>query len=686
MQTSRQQPYGAVDTAKVCDTGLDEFGITVMEMYFAALAMLLIGALVSTIIKETWKVKVCSVSLALCSIISMLTVIPVLIKGEISSKTIYFPFLFGEVNFVIDSLSAFFIFVISIMSFLGSVYAVGYIKPYLNRNMNITSHCIALNTLVLSMLTVATVQNALFFLVVWEIMSLSSFFLVIFENTQKNVLSAGIKYMIYMHISVIFILAAFALLNAKTGSFDFMQFAKFLKENPQTADIAFLLAFTGFGIKAGFFPFHNWLPDAHPAAPSHISGIMSGVMIKTGIYGILRMIYISGANSKLIAYTVLVISIISALWGVLYAISRHDIKSLLAYHSIENIGIIGIGIGIGLLGIVYNNEFMTVFGFAGAILHVLNHSVFKELLFFASGSVYKKTHTRDVEVLGGLIKKMPYTSLFFIIGSAAICALPPFNGFISEFLIYAAMILGLGTNNITLFITIIISLAALALIGTMAVLCFTKVTGVMFLGNPRSEKAQNVDGDVEPVMLIPMGILAVLAVLIGILPEKSILFVIKPVSMFVPINPVLNPITDITTIISIIFSVFLLILISVTLLRILINRKNRYHSTWGCGYNKPNNRMQYSASSYADLFISTLKPLFKRIEHIKKPKEIFPKEAYYEVEIEDIEEAYIVKPLIKSDERFLTKFEKIQNGNIQQYILFGLIFLVIAIIGLIYFG
>ena len=261
-----------------------------MGMYFIALTILLIGALASVFIKEDWKMKVCSISLAISAVLLFFPVIPVLYTGGVLGTTVYMPPVFGDVNFVIDSLSAFFILVISVMSFIGSVYAVGYIKPYLNKKMNITSHCLFFMALVLSMLMVVTVQNALFFLIVWEIMSLSSFFLVIFENTKKEVLSAGIKYMIYMHISVIFIIIAFALLNIKTGSLNFTDFMHYLKSNPHIADIAFILAFTGFGIKAGFVPFHNWLPDAHPAAPSHISGIMSGVMIKTGIYGILRMI------------------------------------------------------------------------------------------------------------------------------------------------------------------------------------------------------------------------------------------------------------------------------------------------------------------------------------------------------------------------------------------------------------
>ena len=335
----------------------------------------------------------------------------VLYTGMPIGKTVYMSPLLTGVDFVIDPLSAFFVIVISLMSFLGTLYANGYMKPYLNKGMNVSSHCFFLMMLIASMLMVVTVQNALFFLIVWEIMSLSSFFLVIFEGEKKEVIKAGIKYLIYMHLSVIFIMAAFVLLNINAESLSFGAFANYLHANPELANIVFLLAFAGFGIKAGFVPFHNWLPDAHPAAPSHVSGIMSGVMIKTGIYGILRFLLFVGLPSKMISYTVLVIAVISALYGVLYAITQHDIKRLLAYHSIENIGIIGIGVGIGMLGLAYGNPFVALLGFAGGILHILNHSIFKELLFFAAGSAYLRTHTRNIEMLGGLIKKMPYTAL-----------------------------------------------------------------------------------------------------------------------------------------------------------------------------------------------------------------------------------------------------------------------------------
>ena len=651
--------------------------------------MLFLGGIVSLFVKEEHKMKICSLFAGISTLFLLKPSLLSILNGEILEYRIYFSDIFGIVNFVIDPLSAFFIIVISFMSFLCTLYANGYMKIYLNKGMHTSIHTLFLMLLILSMICVVTIQNSLFFLIFWEIMSLSSFFLVLYEDNKKEVVKAGIKYLIYMHICVIFLIMAFALLCIKSQSLNFTDFINVLDSNKHIANIIFILFFIGFGTKAGFIPFHNWLPDAHPASPSHVSGLMSGIMIKTGIYGILRILFLIGMPTKFIAYTFLVISIVSALWGVLYAISQHDIKRLLAYHSIENIGIIGIGISIGLLGTVYHNQMVAILGFAGGILHILNHSIFKMLLFFSAGSVYKKTHIRNIELLGGLIKKMPYTGFLFIIGSVAICALPPFNGFISEFLIYAAMILGLPGGDISSFMLYIISLSSLALIGTMAILCFTKVIGVMFLGLPRSEQAQNVDSDVEKIMLIPMSILAALTLVIGVFPQYAVMFVLIPVLNILKFSTVPQEVAEIialTNLISFLSIIFIAILLILFFVSYFLRKKKTTHVTWGCGYDRANSRMQYTASSYADLFVSTLKPLFKRIPHIKKPKDLFPQEAYYEMEIEDIEEAYIVEPLIKLDEKILTKFERIQNGNMQQYILFGLIFLILALIGLVFIG
>jgi len=665
-------------------------GRKIMEIFFIGIVVLFLSGFVARLFPKNNKITVLSVLTAIASVMCLIPAVNVLANGKNLIQMFNFNSIFGVVNFVIDPLAAFFIIVIAVMSLLSVIYSKGYLRPYIEKGKNINTHLVFLPALIASMLAVVTCQNALMFLVCWEVMSLSSFFLVIFENEKKEVLKAGVKYLVFMHVSVLFIIAAFALLSIKAGSFDFNAFADVLKNNTHLANIAFVLAFIGFGTKAGFVPFHNWLPDAHPAAPSHVSAIMSGVMIKTGIYGILRMSALIGVPSKTIAYAVLVVSVLSSLYGVLYAITQHDLKRLLAYHSIENIGIIGMGIGVGMLGLAYDNPVVAVVGFAGGILHVLNHSIFKQLLFLSAGSVYTKTHTKDIESLGGLIKAMPATAVLFLIGSVAICGLPPFNGFISEFLIYFGMFKGLAIHNFFLVVCLLFAISALALIGTMAVLCFTKAFSIIFLGMPRTQAAENVKDDSEKSMILPMSVLALFTLLIGIYPQYVFCFVKKVVGSLIPVSNICmvgyEPISIMQTI-AVYVLAFLVFTIVLVLLKLkLTNGKVDMHETWGCGYNRGNNHMQYTASSYASPFLSMLKPLFKKVFDIEKPRKLFPQSAHFSLHIDDIEEAYILNPLLKFDEWFLSKFETMQSGNIQSYIKYGLIFLVIAIIGSLIIG
>lgn len=659
--------------------GMEDF----MNIFFSGVILLLAGGLLALAFADKYKTKIVTFFSAIGAILCSIPACSVLFGNESLTQTLRINDIFGEINFVIDPLCAFFILIISVMSLASVIYSNGYLKGYIDKGKSTAAHLIFLPMLIASMLLVVTCQNALMFLICWEIMSLSSFFLVIFENEKKDILKAGIKYLVFMHISVIFIILAFAFMSIEAGSFDFNSFKEFLQNNQTAANIAFLLAFVGFGTKAGFVPFHNWLPDAHPAAPSHVSAIMSGVMIKTGIYGILRMISLIDSPSLLISYTVLVISVISALYGVLYAITQHDLKRLLAYHSIENIGIIGIGIGTGMLGTAYGHPYVALLGYAGGILHILNHSIFKELLFMSAGSVYTQTHTRDIEILGGLIKSMPYSAILFLIGSVAICGLPPFNGFISEFLVYFGMLNGVSINNFFAFITFIFAIAALALVGTMAILCFTKAFSIIFLGMPRSEQAENVKHDVSKSMIIPMGFLAILTLIIGLLPQYVFKFLENPVAV-VTTTPVQFSESSIALMqqISLIMAVFVLFVIALICLKFILTKgKVQMHETWGCGYDRLNNHIQYTASSYASPFLSMLKPLFKKVFDVEKPRKLFPKSAHFSLHIEDIEEEYVIHPLIKFDEWFLSKFEKMQSGNIQTYIKYGLIFLVIIIAG-----
>ncbi len=658
-----------------------------MNNFFIGILIFILSGFIASIFKKNNKINILSILCLAGSLFSLTPALNVLFTNEKLMTQCNFNPIFGTITFALDPLSAFFVVVICTMSLMGVIYSKGYLKPYLDKVKNINSHLIFLPLLIASMLLVVSCQNAFAFLIFWEIMSLSSFFLVIFESDKKEVLKAGIKYLVFMHISVIFIIIAFALCAINSGSYDFDIFSQILKENQHLANLIFIFAFIGFGTKAGFVPFHNWLPDAHPAAPSHISAIMSGVMIKTGIYGILRVISFYAMPSKALAFAVLAISLVSALYGVLYAITQHDLKRLLAYHSIENIGIIGIGTGIGMLGLAYGQNQIALIGFAGAILHVLNHSIFKELLFLSAGSVYIKTHTRDIEILGGLIKQMPHTAILFLTGSVAICGLPPFNGFISEFLIYFSMLKGLAIKDFFVLIALLFSIAGLALVGTMAVLCFTKAFSIIFLGIPRSKNAQTVTTDSEKSMLLPMGFLAILTLLIGVFPQYILDIVLKPASTVA--NMTIIPSTSCAGLMQTIslctfgFIAFVIVLLAI---KLKFSGKIEMHETWGCGYDRGNNRMQYSASSYASPFLSMLRPLFKKIFDIEKPRQLFPKSAHFSLHIDDIEEAYVINPLVKFDEWFLSKFETIQSGNIQSYIKYGLIFLVLIIIGSLFIG
>lgn len=653
-----------------------------MNSYFFGVILLFVGGLFALLCGKKFKITLVSLFAAAAAILCTIPALKVLFGSCTMVKTFDFNSVFGSVNFVIDPLAAFFIIVISVMSLLSVIYSNGYLKGYVEHGKSIDSHLIFLGSLVASMLLVVTCQNALMFLICWEIMSLSSFFLVIFESEKKEILKAGIKYLVFMHISVIFIILAFAILSIKSGSLDFQAFSQLLEHNAHLANIVFMLAFVGFGTKAGFVPFHNWLPDAHPSAPSHVSAVMSGVMIKTGIYGILRLLSLIVVPSKLVSFGVLGISLVTALYGVLYAVTQEDVKRFLAYCSIENIGIIGIGTGAGMLGLAYGNAAVALLGFTGAVLHILNHSIFKELLFFAAGSVYTKTHTRNVEVLGGLMKAMPYTGVLFLIGAVAICGLPPFNGFISEFLIYFGMLKGMSINNFFVIIAMLFTIAGLGFAGTMAMLSFTKSFSIMFLGMPRSEKASTVTEDAGCSMIMPMIILACFSLAIGLFPQYVFKMLANPVSVLTN-NATLVSGTPVTILsqISMFAIMFLAFIVVLVLIKIKFANKARLHETWGCGYDRGNNHIQYTASSYASPFLSMLKPLFKKIFDIEKPKKLFPQSAHFNLQIDDIEEAYVINPLVKFDEWFLSKFEKMQSGNIQTYIKYGLIFLVVIIIG-----
>jgi len=606
----------------------------------------------------------------------------------LSSKLIlpFIPFLGNTLNLEIDKLSAFFILVINFTVLTGLIYSKGYLQSYFEKKSKpeIAWHYFNFIWLHISMLLVVMLRDALAFLIIWEIMSLSSFFLVIFETEKKETIKIGIKYLIQMHIGAVFLMLAFIWAYTQTGaefSFDGLS-VYFATHNPFPL---FILFFIGFGIKAGFIPLHSWLPHAHPAAPSHVSGIMSGVMIKMGIYGILRVLMYIHHDLFDIGIFILSISLISGLIGVSLAIVQHDVKKLLAYHSIENIGIIGIGIGLGVIGLAENIPVLAVLGFGGGILHILNHSLFKSLLFYTAGSVYTKTHTRNIEQLGGLIKNMPKTALFFLLGALAISGLPPFNGFISEFIIYSGMFKSLQSAGLTTDMIILFSFSGLAIIGGLAIFCFTKVFSIIFLGTPRSNKVDKAN-EVTTSMIIPNFLIGFMIILIGFAPILFMQPLSQIVSVFTGETTAIQQIVPTLNNISLSSGMLIIIIGVVWLLRTWQQKKQivSQQATWGCAYTGANPAIhQYTATSYADNFVQ----LSSKLVNVKKEfkgfdeEEIFPKEREFETHSSDIFENNLITFPSNKILIWLRKTAVFQTGKIQHYLLYALIFtFVIAIL------
>ena len=532
--------------------------------------------------------------------------------------------------------------------------------------------------LIAAMALVVTANNLITFMVSWELMSLSSFFLVVYNYETEENRKAGYLYFIFSQVGAMFIFAAFGVMYAYTGDFGFASASAL----PDAAKmLVFILAFVGFGSKAGVFPLHVWLPHAHPAAPSHISAVMSGVMIKTGIYGILRMYAVLDWHTPLFGYVILVAGMVSGVLGVVYALGQHDLKRLLAYHSVENMGIILIGIGIGMIGVAADKPVMAVLGFSGGLLHVLNHAIFKSLLFLGAGMVLHKTGSRTIDVLGGLIKRMKITGTTFLVGSLAISGLPPFNGFVSEFLIYIGGFHGISMGK-TGFAMNLLAIISLAIIGGLALACFSKVVGVVFQGEPRSTVAEDVN-EKGSLMLFPMVVLAVACLVIGVFPRAFMLMAVKGVGALglgydqLALDPFIQLTGNITRGAALFFAVlFLLVAVRIFLYR---NKTVTRSGTWGCGFTQPTVKMQYTGSSYAGSILEFFSPVAPLEEdHHPYPGSFPPRKliitATFTISAELYMEPVMVKPVLS----LFDKLRWLQHGDIHLYI--GYILLAIVVL------
>jgi len=589
----------------------------------------------------------------------------------------------GPIQLHIDALSAWFMLIINFTFLTGGFYGIFYMRVYKSQKKNINLHAILFILLHASLVSLCVIQNSIAFLVAWEVMALSAFLSIIFEHEKVTTIRAGINYLIQSHVSILFLMIGFIWVASLTGSYSFSAIHTYSMTHPGALSLMlFLFFFTGFAIKAGFVPFHTWLPYAHPAAPAHISGIMSGVLIKIGIFGILRMLLLINVDYLTVGSIILFMSIVSGIYGVMLAILQHNLKKLLAYHSIENIGIIGIGIGLGCIGLGTNNPVLSSLGFAGALLHTLNHSLFKSLLFFTAGNVYQATHTLDIEKLGGLVKKMPQTTILFLIAAIAISGIPPFNGFISEFMLYTGMYNWMQNAMIGTLVSSAFTVMALVMIGGLAIMCFTKAFGVVFLGNPR-HAFQHEIREVPFLQLLPLYFIAAFIIFIGLFPTIFLDLMIKPVQLFTGVRQI--PFTafqyqSMDAMISVSHASWYLIFMILVVLGIrklvVRNRTVTVLPTWNCGYTAPTARIQYTASSFVKTYSKLFGMIFLIFKKEKEVEGIFPTNAHLETRPYDkIEKWFIDYPIINF-KLFLGRFRFVQNGKLQFYILYGILFII----------
>lgn len=503
------------------------------------------------------------------------------------------PLPFANFTLLLNPLAGLFVAVIAALAFAAWLYGLAYFDEYYEAGIGVIGFF--MNLFVASMNLVILADNAFWFLVFFELMSLTSYVLVIIDQTEKS-LRGGFLYLIMAHIGFLMIALSFFSMAVSAGSLEFASF-RGLAFGPSVATAAFVLAFFGFGAKAGMVPFHSWLPQAHPAAPSNVSALMSGGMIKIGIFGICKVCFdLLGATGGEVSWGVLVIIIgaVSSVLGVVYALGEHDLKSLLAYHSVENIGIILLGVGTGIFGWAADLPWLATIGLLAGLYHVVNHAMFKGLLFLGAGSVLHATGTRNMEVLGGLARVMPWTAVCFLIGSLAISAIPPLNGFVSEWFTYQGLIGAAMGGDIFLRIVFAFAVVALAITGALAVTCFVKAFGVTFLARPRSQAAECAHEAPAP-MVAAMVLLTAACIALGlgaawVAPQMSDLAasVLAAPVLAVSDGAVLVSLDTVSVVSPLIMAVLMAVVIGAcVLVRNAANRRAGMKDdpqTWACGY------------------------------------------------------------------------------------------------------
>ncbi len=600
----------------------------------------------------------------------------------------------------ITSLGWFFIILTTCIFILSVIYGVGYLRHYKTTTKELSLHWGMFTLCYAGMMCLYSTQSMLWFLVGWELMALGSFMCVIFEAGKPVVLKAGMNYFVQSHIGVLFITAAFVWVYSVTGRMDFNTIPLFITSISEIQQVIWMMMLVcGFGFKAGLIPFHSWLPHAHPAAPSHISAAMSGVIVKAGVYGVIRFGGYMTMGQSTLGVIVLVLAILSALYGIVNAADGRDFKRILAYCTIENVGIIFAGIGLAFIAMGMDMTALAYLGLMAALFHTLNHAIFKVMLFFSAGNIYVSTHTRDIERLGGMLKIMPQSGLLFLIAAIGIGGLPPFGGFISEMMLYSGFLKGMSMDSLPLSILMILSGAALAVVGGASMLCFTKTFGVIFLGVKR-------DNDVKPNLIAdkyaeqndmtyPIWLLLPIVVCIVAFPTVLCSLFQDCVKEIYHLSMSADAAYSISSSIEVLQSISIgalaLIMVCAVLGFIrwwLMKRRPMAEGpTWGCGYMKPIQGIQYTGQSFSGTLAEIFGFMLPKSRHYEpiQPEEVFPKHRTMLNVSQDAIEKGTIAPIANGVVHFLQKFQWLMNGQLQRYIIYGFISVLLLVIAAIIF-
>ena len=610
----------------------------------------------------------------------------------------------GEFSLRVDNLSAYFLLVAAIVTMCVSAYSVGYLREYRGR-YSLGRMGFLFNIFVLSLFMVFTAGNAVLFLIVWEIMSVSSYLLVMYEWRKEDSVSSGLLYLVMTHVGTAFIAAAFMLMWTQTGSFDFSSFAGIREMEEVSGSMRsaiFLLLLVGFGTKAGLVPLHIWLPRAHPAAPSNISALTSAIMVKTAVYMIVRCCFgFLGVTEVWWGLLVLLIACISALIGVLYAIVETDIKRVLAYSTVENMGIIFIGIGAAMVFQAFANEGPATSPYLGdiaalalvaALFHVMSHAMFKSLLFMGAGAVISSSHTRNIEEMGGIGRRMRYTGALFLVGALSISAIPPLNGFVGEWMLFQSLFLSQTIGDPMVNILIPAAVAALALTGAMAAACFVRLYGAVFLARPRSDHARKAE-EAPRLMLVAMLALAALCVLTGVM-VTFIVPVVDDVSASLLGTSIASKMASgITLNIPGGFSyisplalaaVFLLLLPLIYLAADRLGGPQRVVSgeTWDCG-TPLGPRNQYTATGHSQPLVRLFGQLVgvrTEVRETASSSPLIPERMTFRQGIEPVFERYLYEPVHRAAVALSNRIGWMQMGSVQAYLAYIFVTLLVLLV------